>query len=54
MVSVVDTASLRIELNDIVHGGVTYAGAHDPSDLHDESLHVHAREPFAVVRPRST
>jgi glycolate oxidase len=54
MVSKVDTTSLRAQLEDIVDGAVTFAGSHDPSDLHDESLHVREREPFAVVRPRST
>lgn len=33
---------------------VTWSGAHDPSDLHDESLHPHVRKPLAVVRPRTT
>jgi glycolate oxidase len=54
MVSVMDADDLRAELNRIFDGDVTFAGAHDPSDLHDESLHTHAREPFAVARPRST
>jgi glycolate oxidase len=54
MVSMVDTALLRAELSAIVGGAVTFAGSHDPSDLHDESLHVRERQPFAVARPRST
>jgi glycolate oxidase len=50
----VGTAELRGELEAIFDGDVTFAGAHDPSDLRDESLHDRPREPFAVVRPRST
>ncbi|HEY5112281.1 MAG TPA: FAD-binding oxidoreductase [Acidimicrobiales bacterium] len=45
---------LRTELEEIVKGDVTFSGAHSPDDLHDESLHVRVREPFAVVRPHST
>jgi glycolate oxidase len=33
---------------------MTFAGNHDPDDLHDESLHERHRDPFAVVRPSST
>jgi glycolate oxidase len=56
MVSIMDTdtALLRTELTEIVGEPVTFAGSHGSSDLHDESLHVHEREPFAVVRPHST
>jgi glycolate oxidase len=43
----------RAELESLVTD-VTFAGAHDPSDLHDESLHTRDREPFAVARPRTT
>jgi glycolate oxidase len=43
----------RSELEGIVRS-VTFEGAHDPSDLHDESLHERDREPYAVARPRST
>lgn len=43
----------RDELTAIVHGAVTFAGAHAPDDLHDESLHPRPREPFAVTRPHS-
>lgn len=43
----------RIELESLVTQ-VTFAGGHDESDLHDESLHLRDREPFAVARPRST
>lgn len=49
-----DGDQLRIELEAIVKGDVTFLGAHSPNDLHDESLHVRPREPFAVVRPEST
>ena len=28
------------ELKEIVEGAVTFAGVHDESDLHDESLHA--------------
>ena len=45
---------LRTELEEIVKGDVTFRGGHSPDDLHDESLHVRHREPFAVVRPQST
>jgi glycolate oxidase len=50
----VDDDLLRIELEEIVKGDVTFLGGHSPDDLHDESLHVRHREPFAVVRPQST
>jgi glycolate oxidase len=43
----------RAELHHLVKD-VTFAGEHDESDLHDESLHPRTREPFAVARPRST
>jgi glycolate oxidase len=43
----------RAELESLV-SQVTFAGGHDESDLHDESLHPRTREPFAVARPRST
>ena len=49
-----DDDQLRKELDEIVKGDVTFLGAHSPDDLHDESLHVRPREPFAVVRPQST
>ncbi len=48
-----DVTALRGELEAIVDT-VTFVGNHDPSDLHDESLHVRHREPFAVARPRAT
>ncbi len=48
-----DSSAQRSELEGIVRF-VTFDGAHDQSDLHDESLHVRHREPFAVARPRST
>lgn len=48
-----DTPARRSELEALVRT-VTFAGAHDPADLHDESLHVRGREPFAVARPRTT
>ncbi|HEY5104638.1 MAG TPA: FAD-binding oxidoreductase [Acidimicrobiales bacterium] len=44
----------RTELQEIVKGAVTFSGEHSPDDLHDESLHVRVREPFAVARPHST
>ncbi len=50
----VSDTDLREELRRITGASVTFAGGHDPSDLRDESLHVRRREPFAVVRPRST
>jgi glycolate oxidase len=50
----VDLVALRRTLESIFDGAVTYSGEHDPSDLHDESLHERHREPFAVARPRST
>jgi glycolate oxidase len=43
----------RSELEEILPF-VTFEGAHDPSDLHDESLHARDREPYAVARPQST
>ena len=49
-----DEATRQRELIDIVAGSVTFAGAHDLSDLRDESLHDHERQPFAVARPHST
>jgi len=49
----VNDTQQRTELGSLVTN-VTFAGAHDPSDLHDESLHPRDREPFAVVRPRTT
>ncbi len=49
-----DLVALRRTLESIFDGAVTYSGEHDPSDLHDESLHERHREPFAVARPRST
>jgi glycolate oxidase len=54
MVSVMDTVALRAELTETFRGTMSFEAAHDPSDLHDESLHVREREPFAVARPRST
>jgi len=50
----VDAAELRRDLENAFSGAVTFSGEHDPSDLHDESLHERRREPFAVARPRST
>jgi glycolate oxidase len=50
----VNDTELRDELRNLVGAPVTFLGEHDPSDLHDESLHARHREPFAVVRPRST
>jgi glycolate oxidase len=49
----VNDTQQRTELESLVNK-VTFAGAHDPSDLHDESLHPRDREPFAVVRPHTT
>jgi glycolate oxidase len=49
-----DEATRQRELLDIVAGSVTFAGAHDPADLRDESLHEHETQPFAVARPHST
>ncbi len=48
-----NTTQQRTELETLVTT-VTFAGGHDPSDLHDESLHPRDREPFAVARPRTT
>jgi glycolate oxidase len=48
----IDTET-RTELESLVTQ-VTFAGGHDESDLHDESLHPRNREPFAVARPRNT
>jgi glycolate oxidase len=50
----VDDTNRQIELKEIVNGDVTFSGSHAESDLHDESLHVRAREPFAVARPHSS
>src|SRR3984957_1027355 len=44
---------MRAELFSLVKD-VTFAGSHNPDDLHDESLHLREREPLAVARPRST
>jgi glycolate oxidase len=49
----VNDTQQRTELEALVTN-VTFAGGHDPSDLHDESLHPRDREPFAVARPRTT
>jgi glycolate oxidase len=49
----VNDTQQRTELETLVTN-VTFAGGHDPSDLHDESLHPRDREPFAVARPRTT
>ncbi|MGA7835590.1 MAG: FAD-binding oxidoreductase [Acidimicrobiales bacterium] len=48
-----DVTTLHDELRATVDT-VTFVGHHDPSDLHDESLHARERQPFAVARPRST
>jgi glycolate oxidase len=50
----VEETQRRAELEDIVGGRVTFAGEHAVDDLHDESLHVRPREPFAVARPSTT
>jgi glycolate oxidase len=50
---VVKTYEMRAELFSLV-ADVTFAGSHNPDDLHDESLHLREREPMAVARPRST
>ncbi len=50
----VDASTWEAELKEIVEGAVTFAGFHDESDLHDESLHVQKRQPFAIARPLST
>ncbi|HTB08944.1 MAG TPA: FAD-binding oxidoreductase [Acidimicrobiales bacterium] len=47
------TYEMRAELFSLVKD-VTFAGSHNPDDLHDESLHLREREPLAVARPRST
>ncbi|MGH9020993.1 MAG: FAD-binding oxidoreductase [Acidimicrobiales bacterium] len=48
-------ADRRSELVALVGAeNVTFAGAHHPDDLHDESLHPRKAEPFAVARPGST
>ena len=47
-------SDLRDQLSSAVNGRVTFAGAHHPDDLHDESLHPHPAEPLCVARPRST
>ncbi len=52
-VTLVESSAQRSELEGIVRL-ITFAGAHDQSDLHDESLHVREREPYAVARPHST
>jgi glycolate oxidase len=49
-----DVTQLRRELGEVFSGDATFSGEHDPSDLHDESLHERTRDPFAVARPRST
>jgi len=49
-----DPSTREAELKEIVEGSVTFAGFLDDSDLHDESLHVRHRQPFAVARPHST
>ena len=50
-----DATTLRAELLEIVdESHVTFSPAHRLDDLHDESLHPHASDPFAVVRPTST
>jgi glycolate oxidase len=50
----IDDDVRQSELKEIVNGDVTFVGAHDESDLHDESLHVRHHEPFAVARPHSS
>jgi glycolate oxidase len=49
-----DVDELRVELEKLTTGPVTFAGQHVPEDLRDESLHPRHREPFAVIRPTST
>ncbi len=49
-----DVEELRIELEKLTSGPITFAGQHVPEDLRDESLHPRVREPFAVIRPTST
>jgi glycolate oxidase len=50
----VDDLQRRTELKNVVNGDVTFEGEHSPEDLHDESLHVRLRAPFAVARPHSS
>jgi glycolate oxidase len=50
----VDEPQQRTELISIVNGEVTFEGAHSLDDLHDESLHLRPRAPFAVARPHSS
>ena len=46
---------LRSDLTAVVGvDAVTFSPHHNPDDLHDESLHAHHFEPFAVVRPATT
>jgi len=40
-------------LREVFVGPTTFAGDHQPDDLHDESLHHRAVFPFAVARPRT-
>ncbi|HEY1824362.1 MAG TPA: FAD-binding oxidoreductase [Acidimicrobiales bacterium] len=44
---------VRAEIEALVET-VSFAGGHNPDDLHDESLHIREREPLAVARPRQT
>jgi glycolate oxidase len=49
------TDALESELVELVGAdAVTFAPHHRPEDLHDESLHAHDAQPFAVVRPTCT
>ena len=50
-----ETLDLRNELVSIVGvNSVTFSPHHNPSDLHDESLHPTPREPYAVIHPETT
>lgn len=49
------TSELRNELVAVVGTeAATFSPDHSPDDLHDESLHPHQVEPFAVLRPSTT
>ena len=50
-----ENPALRNELIAIVGAAAaTFSPHHNDDDLHDESLHADAAEPFAVVRPHTT